>query len=108
MEKIVKNACKKEVVYFCIVLLITKCVQAEIKGDEKLQIDLEWSYNIIILTFFILTIINPFKAFNAGVCDNRNSNECYNYDTDDGNQQGIHFFTYCRNELTFKYAYYCM
>ena len=44
MEKIVKNACKKEVVYFCIVLLITKCVQAEIKGDEKLQIDLEWSY----------------------------------------------------------------
>ena len=35
---------KKEAVYFFIVLLITKCTQAEIKGDEKLLlIDLEWS-----------------------------------------------------------------
>ena len=33
---------KKEVVYFCIVLLVTKCMRAEIKGDEKLLIDLEW------------------------------------------------------------------
>ena len=32
---------KKEAVYFCIVLLITKCMRAEIKGDEKLLIDLE-------------------------------------------------------------------
>ena len=32
---------KKEVVYFCTVLLITKCMRAEIKGDEKLLIDLE-------------------------------------------------------------------
>ena len=44
MEKIIKIARKKEVVYFCIVLLITKCMQAEIKGDEKLLIDLEWPY----------------------------------------------------------------
>ena len=45
MEKIVKIAHKKkEVVYFCIVLLITKCMWAEIKGDEKLLIDLEWPY----------------------------------------------------------------
>ena len=33
---------KKEVVYSCIVLLITECMQAEIKGNEKLLIDLEW------------------------------------------------------------------
>ena len=35
---------KKEAVYFCIVLLITKCMLAEIRGggDEKLLIDLEW------------------------------------------------------------------
>ena len=37
-----KSLVKKEAVYFCIVLLITKCMQAEIKGDEKLLIDLEW------------------------------------------------------------------
>ena len=37
-----KLLAKKEVVYFCIVLLITKCMRAEIKGDEKLLIDLEW------------------------------------------------------------------
>ena len=36
-----KSLAKKEAVYFCIVLLITKCMRAEIKGDEKL-IDLEW------------------------------------------------------------------
>ena len=33
---------KKVAVYFCIVLLITKCMRAEIKEDEKLLIDLEW------------------------------------------------------------------
>ena len=38
MEMVVKIDCKKEAVYFCIVLLITKCMQAEIKGDEKLLI----------------------------------------------------------------------
>ena len=32
---------KKDAVYFCIVLLITKCIRAEIKGDEKLLINLE-------------------------------------------------------------------
>ena len=36
-----KSLAKKEAVYFCIVLLITKCMRAEIKGDEKLLIDLE-------------------------------------------------------------------
>ena len=41
MEMVVKIAWKKEAVYFCIVLLITKCMRAEIKGDEKLLIDLE-------------------------------------------------------------------
>ena len=41
MEKIVKLLTKKEVVYFCIVPLITKCIRAEIKGDEKLLIDLK-------------------------------------------------------------------
>ena len=42
MEKIVKIAHKKEAVYFRIELLITKCMWTEIKGDEKLPIDLEW------------------------------------------------------------------
>ena len=36
-----QNACKKEAVYFCILFLITKCMRAEIKRDEKLLIDLE-------------------------------------------------------------------
>ena len=44
MEKIVDIVRKKEVVYFCIVLLITKCMRSEIKGDEKLLTDLEWPY----------------------------------------------------------------
>ena len=51
MEKIVKIACKKEMVYFCIVLLITKCMQVEIKGDEKLLIDLELPNRQINLQF---------------------------------------------------------
>ena len=42
MDKIVKIAGKKGGGILCIVLLITKCTQAEIKGDEKLLIDLEW------------------------------------------------------------------
>ena len=47
MEKIVKIACKKkEAVYFCIVLLITKCMQAKIKGDEILLIDMESPYSL--------------------------------------------------------------
>ena len=41
-----KSLAKKEAVYFCIVLLIIKCMRAEIKGDEKLLIDLEWPYII--------------------------------------------------------------
>ena len=41
MEMVVKSLAKKDAVYFCIVLLITKCMWAEIKGDEKLLIDLE-------------------------------------------------------------------
>ena len=42
MEKIIIIARKKGGgIYFCIVL-ITKCMQAEMKGDEKLLIDLEW------------------------------------------------------------------
>ena len=36
-----KSLAKKEAIYFCIVLLITKCMRAEIKRDEKLLIDLE-------------------------------------------------------------------
>ena len=45
MEMVVKIACKKGgAVYFCIVLPITKYMQAEIKWDEKLLIDLEWPY----------------------------------------------------------------
>ena len=45
MEKIGKIPRKKGGgIYFCTVLLITKCMQAEIKGDEKLLIDLEWPY----------------------------------------------------------------
>lgn len=44
----------------------------------------------------ILTIVNPFKAFNTGVCDNRNTNKYYNYNADDGNKQWVHFFPYCR------------
>ena len=51
MEKIVKIARKKEAVYFCIVLLITEFMRAEIKGDEKL-IDLEWPYLYLAVKFF--------------------------------------------------------
>ena len=40
-----KSLAKKFAVYFCIVLLITKCMRAEIKGDEKLLIDLEGPYD---------------------------------------------------------------
>ena len=36
-----KLLAKKEAVYFCIVL-ITKCMWTEMKGDEKLLTDLEW------------------------------------------------------------------
>ena len=39
-----KNARKKEVVYVCIAVLITNCMRAEIRGDKKLLIDLEWPY----------------------------------------------------------------
>ena len=46
MEMVVKIACKKGggIIYVCIVCsyIITKCMRAEIKGDEKLLIDLEW------------------------------------------------------------------
>ena len=43
MEMVVKIACKKGggIRLHC-VLLITKCMRAEIKGDEKLLINLEW------------------------------------------------------------------
>ena len=48
MEMVIKIARKKkEAVYFCIVLLITKCMRAEIKGDKKLLIDLEWPSLIV-------------------------------------------------------------
>ena len=45
MEKIIKIAHKKGggIHVLCIVLLITKCMRAEIKGDEELTSDLEWS-----------------------------------------------------------------
>ena len=39
-----KSLAKKDAVFFCIVLLITKCMRAEIKGDEKLLINLEGPY----------------------------------------------------------------
>ena len=77
MEKIIKTARKKEAVYFCIVLLITKCMRAEIKVDEKLLTDLEWPYctvtalarasvYIVHYVLFSLLILWPLMSINFG------------------------------------------
>ena len=66
MELVVKIACKKGVIYFCIVLLITKCMYAEIKGDEKLLIDLEWPNFELCIKYPGLTYTESFACLESG------------------------------------------